>query len=201
MTDWEQHYLDDHTPWEKGAAAPPLLDWLDANPGRILGRVLAPGCGLGHDIRAIAAVCPEAEIIGLEISPTAIERAREFPVTGREHYELGDLFELPGEMRNAFDWIWEHTCFCAIDPELRDDYVRAVASALRPGGQLLGVFYLDPYDEEHPPGGGPPHGSSVEELKTRFIESGPFEIFEEFVPESAYEGREGRELILRLRKI
>lgn len=200
MTDWEQHYLDDHTPWDKGEASPPLIDWLDANPGRILGRLLSPGCGLGYDLRAIATICPEAELIGLEISPTAIDRAREFPVIGGERYELGDLFDLPPDWIGAFDWIWEHTCFCAITPEMREDYVKAVASALKPGGQFLGVFYLNPYDDEHAPGEGPPHGCSPEELEQRFVDEGPFEIVERYVPERTYQGREDRELVLRLRK-
>jgi SAM-dependent methyltransferase len=199
--DWEQHYRDQFTPWDKGVPAPPLVDWLAAHPGEISGRVLVPGCGLGHDARAIAASHQDAEVVGLDLSPTAVAMAREIPPVNGERYKEGDLFDLPEGMLAAFDWVWEHTCFCAIDPTMREDYVRAVWTALRPGGQLLGVFYLDPYDDEHQPGGGPPHGSSQAELEERFVKSGRFEMVEQFVPANAYPGREGRELLVRMRRV
>ena len=47
--DWEQNYRENNTPWDKGAPAPPLADWLN---GRALqGEILVPGCGAGHDAR------------------------------------------------------------------------------------------------------------------------------------------------------
>ncbi|MCP5550105.1 MAG: methyltransferase domain-containing protein [Akkermansiaceae bacterium] len=201
MPDWEQHYLDGHTPWDKGEAAPSLVDWMAAHPGGLSGRVLVPGCGLGHDVRAIAAASPKTDAVGLDISPTAVERARALPAFSTERYRQGDLFDLPEGMLDAFDWVWEHTCFCAIDPDRRDDYVRAARAALRKGGQFLGVFYLDPYDDEHQPGEKPPHGCSLEELRARFEGGGGFEIVESLVPERAYPGREGREMLVRMRKL
>jgi SAM-dependent methyltransferase len=199
--DWEQHYLDEHTPWDKGAAAPPLLEWIEVNPDAISGRVLVPGCGLGHDCRALASETGAENVIGIDISPEAVKRAEQEEKTGTERYEVADLFDLEREHRESNDWIWEHTCFCAIEPELRDAYVEAVHGALKPGGNLLAVFYLDPYDEEHPRGGGPPHGCSLEELEQRFVKSGRFEELESYVPEKAYVGREGLERVIRYRRI
>ena len=68
----------------------------------------------------------------------------------------------------GFDWVWEHTCFCAISPSLRQAYARAVASALRPGGEFLAVFYLDPGYSS--PDEGPPFGVSKEELDKNSID-------------------------------
>ncbi len=197
-TDWDQHYRERHTPWDKGAPSPPLLEWLAANPSAIRGRVLVPGSGLGHDVRALAALPEVAEAVGLDLSPTAVARAAELPRVGAEVHRVGDLFDLDAAHLAAYDWLWEHTCFCAIDPSRRDDYVAAVHSALKPGGHLLGVFYLDPYDDEHRPGGGPPHGTSLEELETRFAGSGRFAIVESYVPQRAYPGREGLERVVRM---
>lgn len=199
--DWNHQYAINETPWDKGAPAPPLLDWLSAQQGRMTGRVMVPGCGLGHDMRAIVEREPDAEVVGLDISPLAIETALSIPPAGKERYCEGDLFDLPEGMLEAFDWIFEHTCFCAIDPEQRDDYVTAVRAALRPGGKILGLFYLDPYDDEHAPGGGPPHGCTVEELKERFEQSGLFHFVSEEIPESAFEGREGREYLVEMTRV
>ena len=194
---WDQQYRDEQTPWDKGAPAPPLLEWIEAHPLKIHGRVFVPGCGMGHDVRAIAA-CPGVEtVIGFDISPTAVELALALPRAGKETYETGDLFALDERHLAAYDWIWEHTCFCAIAPELREDYVEAVHAALQPGGCLLGAFYMDPYDDVHQPGSGPPHGSTLEELLERFTESGKFTLSESYIPTHSYPGREGLEQVLR----
>ena len=200
-TDWESCYRDGETPWDKGAPAPPLLAWLEETPAhRLDGEVLVPGCGLGHDVRAIAAAGHARAVCGLDVSPAALARARRFPPVGRETYAEADLFALPPELRGRFDWVFEHTCFCAIDPARRPEYVRAVAGALRPGGRLLAIFYLNPWEEGEtpPPGGGPPFASTVEELDRLFAES--FGLEEEWVPARAYRGREGRERMRLLRK-
>jgi SAM-dependent methyltransferase len=191
-TDWEAHYQEGDMPWEKGAPSPGLIDFLQREP--VHGRVLVPGCGTGHDVRALAAAADE--VVGIDIAPSAIRLSRAQPAVGAERYELADLFRLPASLR-GFDWVWEHTCFCAIDPAQRPAYVEAVADALRPQGQLLAIFYLDP-GHDHPDEG-PPFGVSVAELDQLF---GPrFDLVREWLPEHAYPGREGREWmrLLRLR--
>lgn len=199
--DWDALYRDRVTPWDKGSPAPPLVEWIEANPGRLEGHLLVPGCGLGHDVRLVANQPGVETVTGLDLSPTATAQAREFPPVGRERYVTGDLFALSPEHQGRYDWIWEHTCFCAIDPDHREDYVRAVHGALKTGGSLLAVFYLNPYDDEHQPGGGPPHGCSLEELEERFAASGRFRIEESYVPESAYPGREGLERLVRMTRL
>ena len=184
-TDWESKYQASDTPWDKGAPSPGLVDFLEEQP--VSGRVLVPGCGLGHDVRALAAVAEE--VVGLDIAPSAIEGARRFPRVGGERYELADLFDLPPPLRGYFDWVWEHTCFCAIDPALRAAYVAAVAGALRPGGHLLAVFYLDPGNDS--PDEGPPFEVSIAELDRLFLPR--FTLVREWLPARAYPGREGRE--------
>ena len=198
---WDDLYRENTMPWDKGSPAPPLLEWIERHPGELAGRVLVPGSGLGHDVRALAAVAGITEVVGLDLSPTAVRLASAHPTAGCETYLTGDLFALGAEHHAAYDWVWEHTCYCAIDPELRGDYVRAVHAALRPGGSLLAVFYLDPYDDDHRPGGGPPHGCTLEELSERFEHTGHFSIEESFVPTRAYPGREGLERLVRMRRL
>lgn len=199
-TDWEQHYVDEETPWDKGEAAPPLLEWMTENPGVIAGAVLVPGCGLGHDVRAIVSHSGGeiSRAVGLDLSPTAVSMANEIPTVGCETFQEGDFFAIE---EGGFDWVWEHTCFCAIDPGMRKDYAAAVARVLKPGGNFLAVFYLNPYDNEHSPDGGPPHGCSIEDLKELFEGKGGFSIVEQYVPKRSYPGREGLELIVRMLRI
>jgi SAM-dependent methyltransferase len=79
MTDWNELYRTGDTPWEKGAPAPapPLLSWM-AEHGPLSGAVLVPGCGLGHDVRAIARASWDARVVGLDVAPSALVQAKKY---------------------------------------------------------------------------------------------------------------------------
>ncbi len=191
--DWEGRYQLNDTPWNKGFAAPPLVEWMETH--EFHGKVLVPGCGTGYDAREIAR--SGAYVIGLDLAPSAINFADSQPRIGSERYRLANFLELPPELVGAFGFVFEHTLFCAIDPELRATYVQSAAAALVPGGQLVAIFYLDVGDDRE----GPPFGTTKAELDELF--SPRFELLEEYVPGRAYEGREGCELlrVLRLREV
>jgi methyl halide transferase len=191
-TDWEDQYRRGETPWDKGAPSPGLLEFLEEEPAR--GPVLVPGCGPGHDVRALAAA--GAEVVGLDISESAVVAARSRAIVAGERYEQGDLFALAPPLLGAFAWVWEHTCFCAIEPALRPAYVAAVAAALRPGGRFLGIFYLDPGQGRR--GEGPPFETTLMELDRLFMTH--FEMLREWSPRSAYSGRKGREWMRLLKR-
>jgi methyl halide transferase len=192
MTDWNQRYELGDTPWEKGRAAPPLIDLLENTNPSIwgVGPVLVPGCGTGHDVRAISAL--GVQILGLDLAPLALDKANEHPIIGKESYELGDFLDPAWRKGKTFSAIWEHTCYCAIDPSRRPDYASACKELIAPGGHLIGVFFLTPNDlgEEDC---GPPFNSSISELDSRFAPE--FERIESWIPENAFPGREGREWI------
>lgn len=181
---WEDQYRRGDTRWDKGEPSPGLVDFLGAHPELPRGSVAIPGCGMGHDVRAWARAGFEA--VGLDLAPSAVERAdaltREAGLSAR--FVQADF--LHGAPLCTFDWIWEHTLFCAIHPTDRDAYVAAVGRWLRPGGHYLAVHYLIP-DED-----GPPFGTNKEELLRRF--SPQFELLESWVPRS-YPNRTGLELV------
>jgi SAM-dependent methyltransferase len=164
--------------------------------GMLKGRVLVPGCGRGHDVRAIAAA-EAGEIIGLDLAARAVSEAKAEGVPHNASFLHGDLFEAPSSLNESFDWVWEHTCFCAIAPADRGRYVDAIKSFLRPGGKLLALFFLDPGHAN--PLEGPPFGVEKAELDAYF--STAFVLEREWAPRATYPGREGRELVRLLRRI
>jgi cyclopropane fatty-acyl-phospholipid synthase-like methyltransferase len=182
---WESRYQTKDMPWEKGAASPGLVDFLQANSTLTRGTVCVPGCGTGHDVRAWAKAGFTA--FGFDIAPSAIELAGEATRTAglKAEFALADF--LSAEPPLLFDWIFEHTLFCAIQPGQRDAYVDAVLRWLKSDGQYLAVNYLIPGED------GPPFGSTREELWQRF--SPHFELSEEWVPRS-YPNRTGLERML-----
>src|SRR3982751_2435780 len=73
--DWELRYQSGDMPWEKGAPAPGLVDFLKAHPELPRGTVCVPGCGSGHDVLAWASAGFYAS--GFDLAPSAIRLSRE----------------------------------------------------------------------------------------------------------------------------
>ena len=186
QTDWDEAYRRRETPWEKGIPHPALVDFLAEN-GPLDGKICVPGCGSGHDVRALSA--PSNYVLGIDLATRAIAKANSRPRIANEEYLLADLFQLPSKFDRQFDWVFEHTCFCAIDPGMRQDYVEAVVRLLKPQGKLLAIFFPNP-DHDEP---GPPHAVSLEELERFF--SPQFVLEREWVPQRTHPGREQRELM------
>lgn len=186
---WETRYQTHDMPWEKGAPSPGLVDFLATHPELPRGTVGVPGCGTGHDVREWAQA--GFKTFGFDIAPSGIRLATEKTAAAglTAQFQLADF--LHDEPPMQFDWLFEHTLFCAINPGERDDYVRAVLRWLQPGGQFLAVNYLIPDTD------GPPFGTTRDEQWQRF--SPLFDLVEEWVPRS-YPNRTGLELMLWWRR-
>lgn len=194
MTDWDQLYVAGQTPWNKGLPSPPMQEWVTHH--KPSGKALVPGCGLGHDLLML--VENGVDALGLDISPTAVAQAKEAHPAEADRFVLGDLFATPADWQGSFDYVFEHTCLCALPPEWRQRYEQAVHTLLKPGGLLVGVWFIEP--EMDPGESGPPFGIPVPELDHLF--GAPrWQIIEDYVPSTAYEGRTGRERLRVLRKL
>jgi len=188
-TDWEARYQSGDMPWEKGAPSPGLVDFLAAHRELTGETVCVPGGGTGHD------ACEWAKagfrVYGYDLAPSAIRLSTERTQAAGLTAEFRQADFLRDQPPFSFDWVFEHTLFCAIDPGERDLYVSAVRRWLMPGGQYLAVNYLIP-DRD-----GPPFGTTREELIERFAPH--FSLLSEWVPRS-YPNRNGLELMMWWRK-
>lgn len=184
-TDWETRYQTGDMPWEKGAPSPGLVDFLASARDLPRSSVLVPGCGTGHDASAWAQA--GFSVVGLDLAPSAVRLAAERTRAAGCAAQFHSADFLKYEPASPFDWIFEHTLFCAIDPGRRDDYVQALLRLLKPRGQFLAVHYMIRDTD------GPPFGSTQQELMERF--SPHFELKQGWVPRS-YPNRTGLELML-----
>lgn len=188
---WAELYRIGDTGWDHGEPSPGLLDFLKDNRLKT-GRALVPGCGRGHDARALAVA--GFEVVGLDIVKAAVREAAQLARSeglNRIRFEQADFLYLPGRLRGPYDLIFEHTFFCAIDPAFRNRYAETAVNLLMPGGVLLGVFY------HIQPESGPPFGCTREELIERF--SPRFTLLSERVPRS-FPQRNGKELLMLWQK-
>ena len=186
---WDELYLKGEDGWELGAPVPPLARYF-ADKRLDNQRALVVGCGRGHEARLLATI--GAEVIGLDLSQRAIEAAQELTSPGTSvRFVRGDLFALRGEP-SEYHLVLEHTCYCAIDPERRDEYVDAIADALLPDGLLVGLFYA------HGRPGGPPFTTDDADLDQRFARH--FSLIHQEIPHDSIARRVGLERLRVFRR-
>ena len=159
---WEQRYQNGSDRWNLGCAAPPFISLLASKNAPKPGKMAVLGCGKGHDALMFAE--SGFEVVGFDFAPSAIAeatataKAKDIPA----QFLQRDIFTLDKEFASSFDYVLEHTCFCAIDPSLRSQYVAVVKSLLRPGGKLVALFYT------HNRPDGPPFGIDPQEVLDYF---------------------------------
>jgi SAM-dependent methyltransferase len=189
---WEDLYDHDGDGWQLEGPAPTLVEVIESTPPPC-GRVAVPGCGRGHDVRFLAGRGYNA--VGFDFAPAALAAARAFAerdgVTAS--FERRDVFSLAADFAGAFDGVWEYTCFCAIDPRRRAEYVRVLEAILKPGGWLLACFY-----PIRTGGGGPPFAVSKTEVSE--LLSAPFRIERAGAPLQSPAARRGQEWMVLARK-
>ncbi len=137
-------------PWADLKPKDRLASWLAGNPGEGR-RAVDVGCGLGDNAEAIAAV--GWATTAFDLSPRAVDWARQrFPESSVD-YRAGDLTDLPPQWAGAFDLVHECYTIQSVPGELRTRLSLAVASLVAPGGTLLVYARSRPGDAD---AGGPP---------------------------------------------
>lgn len=121
-------------PWADLAPKAALETWLTANPGEGL-RAIDVGCGLGDNAEAMAAA--GYKTVAFDLSPKAIEWAKERFANSSVDYRAADLFDPPPEWIGAFDLVHECYTLQALHGELRVAGFAAISRFVAPGGRLL----------------------------------------------------------------
>jgi cyclopropane fatty-acyl-phospholipid synthase-like methyltransferase len=179
---WEAVYADDSAPWDIGRPQAAFVGLADA--GDIRSPVLDSGCGTGEHALMLAA--RGHEVVGIDLSPTAIERARhkaaERGVQAR--FEVGDVLDLAA-LKRRFATIVDNGVFHVFDDEDRARYVGSLAEAIEPGGVLHLMCF-----SEHTPGVTGPRRVTQAELRQAFsdgwqvdrIEAAEIEVRPDWAP-------------------
>lgn len=157
---WTQVYVEEvHPGWDLGEPAAALQDML---PRLKLSksRILVAGCGEGHDAARFA---QDGHVVtAVDFSEEAIARAKKnYAHLPNLHFITQDVFQLPASLDKSFDVVFEHTCYCAVNPQRRQELVRVWNRLLTDQGQLMGVFFT--FEKRK----GPPYGGSEWELRQR----------------------------------
>ena len=97
------------------------------------------GCGLGADAAYVASL--GFDTVGFDLSPHAIEVARERFADSGVEFRAADLLDLPPEWVGAFDLVVEIYTVQAVPEPPRTDIAAGVRSLVAPGGTLLAIQF------------------------------------------------------------
>lgn len=187
---WSHIYQTETPGWEMNDAHPALKDMLPRLklPKQ---RILVLGCGSGNDAAYFA---EHGHVVtAVDISPEALSRAKEkYGKYTNITWIQSDLFKLGHEHDGTYDLIFEHTCYCAINPAQRTELVTLWRRLLAPGGFLLGVFFAMSKRN------GPPFGGSEWELRERLKKYFQFVFWGRW--HQSIDRRNGKELLVYAQK-
>ena len=145
---WSARYASGTTPWDLGRAHPELVERLGEIRGP--GRALVPGCGRGHDALAIAKAGWTVTALDYAEDLRDLLTARMASVGGE--VVIGDAFAYSD---GPFDFVFDHTFFCAIDPRRRSEFGVMLDQVTDSGSRLASVVFPigRSHDELGPPWG------------------------------------------------
>lgn len=164
-SEWDACYRDGNLPWDTGQPSAELQKMMTENPISPC-RALDVGCGTGTNSVWLAR--QGFEVIGIDVSPLAVERARERALAAgiQAQFLVADVLHLP-DLGGPFGFFFDRGCYHAVRREAPDRYAPALAGQLDAGGR--GLILAGNAREPHDPG--PPVVTEAEirgELGTRF---------------------------------
>ena len=133
--DWDLRYLSGDTPWTTGhddRCLRQIIEDFSIAPCR----TLEFGCGIGHNARSMAKM--GFDVVGVDISPTAINEARQMTPEGLSvDFYVADILDGPVSAE-PFDFVFDRGCMhCFDSDEGRLACSDAVEENLTPGGLWL----------------------------------------------------------------
>jgi SAM-dependent methyltransferase len=186
---WDNRYLNNDIGWDLGQVSSPLKAYFDQLENKEI-KILIPGGGNSYEAEYLF-TNGFKNVFVVDVSKTAIEniqkRIPDFPASQLIH---GNFFDVV----DVFDLIIEQTFFCAIHPNLREDYVVKMNQLLKLKGKLVGVMFNVPLNNDKPPFGG-----NKKEYLGYFRPYFKIEIMD--ACSNSFGNRKGRELFMKLLKL
>ena len=132
MERFNDAYESRTAPWVIGEPQPAIVAL--EQTGRIRGRVLDAGCGLGEHTILLTAL--DYDVLGIDYAPNAVEQARANAASKGvdARFEVADATNLAAD--GGFDTIVDSALFHVFGDDDRARYVASLYGAVKPGGYV-----------------------------------------------------------------
>ncbi len=136
---WDESYTSGQPPWDTGEPEPLLVEFVTSG-GIAPARTLEIGAGTGTN--AIWLAERGFDVLGVDVSPHAVDRARA-KMAGRAlgcRFATGDFIAAPPP-GGPFQFVFDRGCFHVFDESgERQRFASQVAAVLGPGGVWLSLI-------------------------------------------------------------
>jgi len=179
---WENRYTNNQIGWNIGYPSTPIKEYIDQLEDKRL-KILIPGAGNSYEAEYLwNNGFKNIYILDFAKQPLnhLKKRVKDFPeiqLLNSDFFELNDTFDL----------ILEQTFFCALNPNLRELYVKKMNQLLQPNGKLVGLLFNFQLTEI-----GPPFGGNIPEYKSLFKNQFKIKTLESSI--NSIKERQGKEL-------
>ena len=154
---WNNRYEAEETGWDLKTISPPLKAYIEQLTDKNL-RILIPGCGSGYEAEYLLKQGFQ-DVTVIDFAPLAVEKMKSYMIDYQNiNIICADFFRHTGK----YDLILEQTFFCALNPDLRTNYVQKMSELLVENGKLVGLLFGVQFSKK------PPFGGSREEYLTLF---------------------------------
>lgn len=184
---WQNRWTSNETGWDIGKISNPLKEYIDQLEDKSL-KILIPGAGNAYELDYLI----EKGFLNtfvIDIAEQPLENISKRNPDYQKHLILDDFFN----HETKYDLIIEQTFFCALNPQLRENYVAHMHNLLNDNGKLAGLLFDFPLTEE-----GPPFGGSKEEYLNLFSEKFTIKTLEKAY--NSIKPRANRELFFTFEK-
>lgn len=156
---WENRYENNDAIWDIGYISTPLKEYIDQLDNKDT-KILIPGAGNAYELDYLI----EKEfhnVFVIDFAQQPIDAIIQRNKNLEKHLIHDDFFN----HTETYDLIIEQTFFCALQPNLRENYVSKMYDLLSEKGKIAGLLFNFPLTEV-----GPPFGGSYEEYVNLFSE-------------------------------
>ncbi len=185
---WEERYSTNETNWDTKEANPVFARLVQNSEFVKPGKILIVGCGKGYD--AVKAAQNGYEVTAVDFSSVALNYAKQLAEQSKVEIKFlnENIFTLNDNYNESFDFVYEYTTYCAINPERRKEFATKISSLIKKGGRLITILF--PLDNRE---GGPPFSIDVKEFYNNFSESLSLEFSSKQI--NSIKPRKGREIL------
>jgi SAM-dependent methyltransferase len=157
---WNNKYINKETGWDLGEISSPLKAYINQIHNKDL-RILIPGAGNAYEaIYLLENSFTNVTVIDYAKQALSNLKLKLNDINIKNYHLVEDnFFNHQGE----YDLILEQTFFCAINPELRKDYINHAYQLLSKDGKIAGLLFNRIF-----PSAGPPFGGNKEEYRSLF---------------------------------
>ncbi|MBC5833516.1 SAM-dependent methyltransferase [Flavobacterium sp. F372] len=156
---WENRYENNDAIWDIGHISTPLKEYIDQLENKDI-KILIPGAGNAYELDYLIENGFH-NVFVIDYAQQPIDAIIKRNKALEKHLIQDDFFN----HTETYDLIIEQTFFCALNPNLRENYVSKMHNLISEKGKIAGLLFNFPLTEV-----GPPFGGSYEEYINLFSE-------------------------------